>query len=293
MFNLQIIVNIIFSFSLYLIVSLSFSVIYQAIKFFHLAHAVIITFAAYIMYYLAVQFNINLWMSIICSIIFATLIGISCEILIYKPLRKIKISSFLSLIVSLGVYIILQNIISLLWGDSSKTLRSFVNIVSYNILGAYLTNVQIVTIIFSILMFILVILLLNKTKLGLKIRAVSSNKDNSSNFGINYNKIVNLTFIIGSMLAAVVGILLAFDTSFKPTTGFELILFGIIAMIIGGIGSYKGLLWASLTLSTAQHVSVYFIGSRWMNAMAYIVLILFLIWKPLGFSGKRLKKTEI
>jgi branched-subunit amino acid ABC-type transport system permease component len=94
-------------------------------------------------------------------------------------------------------------------------------------------------------------------------------------------------------MAGIAGILIAFDTDMTPTMGFSWLLYGVVAMIIGGVGSTWGLLGGALLLATAQHLAAYYIGSQWMDAVAYIILILFLIWKPLGFSGKRLKKVEI
>jgi branched-chain amino acid transport system permease protein len=101
------------------------------------------------------------------------------------------------------------------------------------------------------------------------------------------------SFAIGSALGSIAGILVSLDTDMTPTMGFNLLLYGIVAMIIGGVGSYWGLVGGALLLATAQHLSAYYIDSKWMDAVAYIILILFLIWKPLGFSGRRLKKVEI
>ena len=75
--------------------------------------------------------------------------------------------------------------------------------------------------------------------------------------------------------------------------GFNWLLYGVVAMIIGGVGSHWGLVGGALLLATAQHLAAYYIGSQWMDAVAYIILIVFLIARPLGFSGKRLKKIEI
>ncbi len=136
-------------------------------------------------------------------------------------------------------------------------------------------------------------LFLNKTQIGLKIRAVSESDELATIFGINSNNIIFLSFIIGSALAAIAGILVAFDTDMTPTMGFNLLLYGIVAMIIGGVGSTWGLIGGSLLLATAQHLGAYYIDSKWMDAIAYIILIIFLIWRPFGFSGIRLKKIEI
>ena len=84
-----------------------------------------------------------------------------------------------------------------------------------------------------------------------------------------------------------------FQALSEELDGFHVFLYAVVAMIIGGVGSFKGLIGGALLLATAQHLSAYYIDSKWMDVMAYIILILFLIWKPLGFSGKRLRKIEI
>ena len=78
-----------------------------------------------------------------------------------------------------------------------------------------------------------------------------------------------------------------------PTLGFNLLLYGVVAMIIGGVGSTRGLVAGSLLVAATQHLAAYYIDTKWMDAVTYIILILFLIWKPLGFSGKLLKKVEV
>jgi len=102
-----------------------------------------------------------------------------------------------------------------------------------------------------------------------------------------------IVFAIGSALASIVGVLVAFDTGMTPTMGFNLLIYGVVVMIIGGVGSLWGLAGGSLLLATTQNLGAFFIDSAWMDAIAYIVLILFLVWKPLGFSGKQLKKVNL
>jgi len=124
-------------------------------------------------------------------------------------------------------------------------------------------------------------------------KAISSNLELSSIFGINQNKIFLLAFGLGSCLAAISGILIAFEKDLTPTLGFNLLLYGVVAMIIGGVGSLWGIVGGAFLLSIAQNIGAYYLDSKWMDAIAYIILILFLIWKPLGFSGTRLKKVEL
>ncbi len=290
---MQIILNILISFSLYLVISLSFFIIYQTIKFFHLSHGVLITIGGYLFYSLYRLLSINIVPAIILSIIFTIGIGLLIEFFIYRNLRFLKSTTLVLTISSLGIYIIFQNVISLIWGVDPISLQSGLVKKGHAVFYAYITDIQIITIIVSLLLFILTSIFLTYSKTGLKINAISSNEELANVFGVNSKKAINWSFIIGSALAAVSGMLFAFDTNITPTMGFNLLLYGVVAMIIGGVGSTWGLIGGSLLLSTAQHLGAYYIDSKWMDPIAYIILILFLIWKPLGFSGKRLKKVEI
>jgi branched-subunit amino acid ABC-type transport system permease component len=289
----QIIINIIFSGCVYLLIASSFTLIYYPTKFFHLAHAVIITFAAYLTYLFANQLSISFSISVISAIALTTCIALLCELLVYRPMRKRNFPALAYLIASIGLYVVLQNSISLYFGDDTKIIRMGETTIGNEIFGAYITTIQIITILVSITLFIAINLFLQFTFIGKSIRAVSSNPQLCDIYGINSNRIILIAFGIGSALAAVAGILLAMDTNMTPTFGFNLLLYGVVAMIIGGVGSTRGLVAGALLVATAQHLAAYYIDTKWMDAVTYIILILFLIWKPLGFSGVRLRKVEI
>ncbi len=223
----------------------------------------------------------------------AVCVGLLCEILFYRSMRKRNAPALAYLIASIGLYTVLQNGISLFFGDDTKIIRTGEVTIGNEIFGAYITNIQIITIVVSALLFIAVNLFLQFTSIGKSIRAVSSNPQLCNIYGINSNKIILMAFGIGSALAAIAGILSAMDTNMTPTFGFNLLLYGVVVMIIGGVGSTRGLVAGALLVATAQHLAAYYIDTKWMDAVTYIILILFLIWKPLGFSGVRLRKVEI
>lgn len=289
----QIILNIFFSTSIYLLISNSFSLIYYPTKFFHIAHAVVITSGAYFVFYFVNKFSIPFPVSVALAITTATLVGVACEVLVYSQMRKRNVPALAYLIASIGLYVVLQNCISLFFGDDTKIINTAEVTVGNQIFCAYITTIQIITIFISIALFIAVTLFLHFTATGKSIRAVASNPELCNIYGISSNKIILIAFGIGSALAATAGILSAMDTNMTPTFGFNLLLYGVVAMIIGGVGSTRGLIAGSLLVATAQHLSAYYIDTKWMDAMAYIILIGFLLWKPLGFSGKRLRKVEI
>jgi branched-chain amino acid transport system permease protein len=290
---MQLFFNILVATFLYLNISLSFTIIFYPTKSFSIVHAALITVAAYLMYFFTIQLNFSLTFSIPMEIIIPICLGLLIDIFIYRPLRRKKTSSLLILIASLGLYVVFQNCISLFWGDNTKIIRTGEVKVGNEIFDAYITNIQIITICVSIFSFILTLIFLKYHKIGRNIRAVAANAELARVQGINSDKIILWSIGVGSGLGAVVGILVAADTGMTPTMGFNLLLYGVVVMIIGGVGSTWGLIGGALLLASAQHLTAYFIDSKWMNAVTYFILIIFLIWKPLGFSGKHLKKIEI
>ncbi|MBK7220254.1 MAG: branched-chain amino acid ABC transporter permease [Saprospiraceae bacterium] len=290
---IQIIANILIASSLYLLLANSFSLIYYPSRIFHIANAAVISFGAYFVFFFANKFSIPFSVSVALAIVGATLIGLACEVLVYRQMRKKNVPPLAYLIASIGLYVLLQNYISLFFGDDTKIINTAEVTVGNQIFGAYITTIQIITVFVSIALFITVNLFLHYTATGKSIRAVASNPELCNIYGISSSKIILIAFGIGSALAAIAGILTAMDTSMTPTFGFNLLLYGVVAMIIGGIGSTRGLIAGALLVATAQHLAAYYIDTKWMDAITYIILILFLIWKPLGFSGKRLKKVEV
>lgn len=290
---MQLIINIALTASIFTLISFSLALSYSVTKFFNLSQAAIISFGPYFTYLFYIELGFPLLISIPFSVICALTISLMCEISVFGLMRGKNTSPFISLIASIGLYSILQNIISVFYGDDTKSLRTSEIKVGNYILGAYITDIQIVTIIVSSALFLAMVLLLHRTLLGRHIRAVSSNPDLSKIYGIDSNKIILWVTAISAALVSIAGILIAFDVDMTPTFGFHYYLYGAVAMIIGGVGSYRGVIFGSLLLASAQHLAAYFIATQWMDAVAYIILILFLIWKPLGLSGQRLKKLEV
>lgn len=197
------------------------------------------------------------------------------------------------LLVSLGLYIVLQNIISLLFGDDTKSIRTWEVREGIEIAGAYITPVQVIIIAVSIIVVILVSGYLMLAKTGKAIRAVASDSELSKLSGIKSDKIILISFAIGSALAGIAGILVALDVDMTPTMGMNMLLMGVVAMIIGGVGSIWGIVLGSLLLAAAQNLAVWYISSQWMDATASIILLVFLLFRPQGFMGKKIKKATI
>ncbi len=295
---MQLVSNITLTSCIVLLLAASGMVNYSVTKFFNLSLPVIITLGAYFTYLFSIKLTIPLFLAIPLSILCSTAISVINEIAIFRTMRhasqdSAQSSSFKMLIASIGLYTVLQNLISLCFGDDTKSIRTGEVKVGHELLGAYITDIQIITIAVSTVLFVAVLLLLHKTRLGKQIRAVSNNPELCNIYGIDSDKVILMATSVSSVLAAIAGILIALDVDMTPTFGFNYFLYGVVAMIIGGVGSYRSLMFGALLLASAQHLAAFYIDSKWMDAVAYIILILFLIWKPLGFSGLRLKKVEV
>ena len=289
----QIIIYSILSASKIIIIAISFAMIYRVVRFFYFAHGVVFTAGVY----LAFLFNIWLvwpfWISVLIGIILSGIMGCVIEIMIYLPLRKKGANQLIQLLSSLGIYIILQNIISIIFGDETKSIRTGIVQEGINILSARITPIQIVTICVSIVLVVVLYVFLKKTKIGSAMRAVASDPVLANVSGINSNRVILWAFAIGSALTGLAGVLIALDVDMTPTMGMNALMIGVVAMIIGGINSIPGIALGALLLATAQHLGAWYIGSQWQDAIAFVILILFLLFKPEGFFGKKNKSVTV
>ncbi|NOR45624.1 MAG: branched-chain amino acid ABC transporter permease [Candidatus Delongbacteria bacterium] len=291
MFPQTIINSLVLSY-IFLIVTLSFSIIYSTTRFFHFAHAVIFTSGAYFTFLLHKQLGFSLVLSIPMAILLSILLGCLIEHFIYKPLRKKQAPPMILLLASLGTYIFLQNTISMIFGDDTKSIRSGVVKEGLNFFDARITPIQITIITTSIIVTVLMILFYKKTQLGKSMKAVASDSELSEYTGINANRVILWSFAIGSGLAALAGILVSLDVDMTPTMGMNALLMGVVVMIVGG-NNIKGMVCAALLLGFAQNYGVWYISSQWKDTIAFVILVLFLLFKPEGFFGVKIRKQSI
>jgi len=197
------------------------------------------------------------------------------------------------MIASLGLYICMQNFLSMVFGDSTRTIRIGVVKEGINVLGARITPIQIFTICVSVVLVIALSIFMKRTKIGKSMRAVANDPELASISGISSGRIILWAFAIGSGLAGLAGILVALDVDMTPTMGMNTLMMGVVVVIVGGVGSFPGIALAALLLGMAQHFGAWFIGSQWQDAIAFIILIVFLLFKPEGFLGKRVKAATV
>lgn len=289
----QIILNIIYTTFVYLVLSKSFHIIYVTHRFFNIAQSISIILGAYLVFLFIQETICPLWVSIFFSVALCIIIMLIIEKIVYLPLGNRGIEGWRMMLISLGINVVLLNLIELIWGSGMLSFKTWGTSVGENLGGVYLSRVQLISIGACICMSALIGIIEKHTNLGMRIRATSSNHDLILVYGIDPHIVSIVGMIIATMMAALAGVMIAADIDITPTMGFDWMMFGVVAMIIGGMGNMKNVIMGAILVATSQHLTAYFFDSKWMNATAYIILVIFLYFRPFGFSGKKLKKTEV
>lgn len=284
----QLFVNGIIAASLYALVALGFNLIYGVSRFFNMAHGVLCAVGGYSVLFLAKQSGLPVWISVIVAILFSGFLGYLLDRLVYYPLRKRKASSLVMLVASLGAFTVIQAFIAILFTSQFQTLSQSSSIQpTYNVLGGIMTQVQLVALSAAMVLFIFTWCLLKYTKLGIFIRATSDDEQVAKIVGVNTDRLLSFVFFLGSAIAGTAGILVGYDTGIEPTMGMQLLLKGVIAAIVGGVGHIGGGMLGSLLLGLAENFGIWKISGEWKDAIAFGLLILFLLFKPSGIIGAK------
>jgi branched-chain amino acid transport system permease protein len=283
----QLTVNGLIAGSIYALVAAGFSMIYSTNRFMHFAHGIGVVVSAYILYTLFGIWGMSFAFAVILTLILSSAFGIGMYRVIYLPLQEKKASNIILLIASIGILILFENLILAIYGADVKTIGFIEVSRGMNVLGAIVTPLQMVIILSSIVIFGIMFWFMGYTKTGRDMRAVSDNKELSSIVGINYKRIADYSFIIGSLLAAVAGILIGLEQNLEPTMGTNLVIKGFTGAVIGGMASVPASVLGSYILGFAENYGIWYLPSGYKDAIAFILLFIFLLFRPTGLFGTK------
>lgn len=283
----QLVANSLIAASLYALVAIGFNLVYSTTKFFNLAHGSFAVVGGYTTYALMDRAGWPLFPSILVGIIAAALLGFILDKVIFLPLRKRKASNMVLLVASLGAFTVIQALVAIIFTSEFHVIAHDMYLAKlYTVHTAVITQTQTVMLVAAVLITIFLAMFLRSTRLGKSIKAVSDDEEVSTIIGIKTNTIMNIVFIIGAAIAGLAGILVGLDTGIEPTMGMNLLLGGVIAAIIGGIGNVYGSILGALLLGFAENFGIWKISGEWKSAIAFSLLILFLIFRPQGILKK-------
>lgn len=274
--------------SIYALIALGYTMVYGIAKMLNFAHGDVIMVGAYTVIVAVFQAKLPPVAAVLLSILICAVLGVSIEFFAYKPLRKSP--SLSVLITAIGVSYLLQNVALLIMGSEQKSFPN--NIIALpdvliDIKGVQVSGVTVATLAATALIMVSLTLFINKTRVGKAMRASSEDKEAAQLMGINVNKTISVTFLIGSALAAVASVF--FGASYvyiRPTTGSMPGIKAFTAAVFGGIGSIPGAMLGGIMLGIIEKLSQTYISTLWADAIVFGVLVLVLVIKPTGLLGK-------
>jgi branched-chain amino acid transport system permease protein len=289
--------------SIYALVALGYTMVYGILELINFAHGEVTMFGAMICLavmsvLLGTGIDLPELMIVVLGLAAAILacmaLGFTIERIAYRPLRRAP--RLAALITAIGVSIVLQNVAMLIWGKRYISFPPLLPVTRFEILGATITNLQILIVVLSLLLMAGLWWLVQRTKLGSAMRATAQAPDVAGLMGININTIISITFILGAAIAAVAGVMVsAYYGLAHYHMGFMLGLKAFTAAVLGGIGNIAGAMLGGLLLGIIESLgagyigdlSFGFLGSHYQDVFAFFVLILVLVFRPSGLLGER------
>ena len=272
--------------SIYALVALGYSMVYGIILLLNFAHGDIIMVGAYVVFYAMTSFSLHPLAAVLLAVIACTLLGTVIEKVAYTPLRSAPRLSLL--ITAIGVSFLLENGAQLVFGAGAKNVPTFIE-GGIQVGGVYLGYVSVVTILVSVASMIVLTFLVQKTKLGKAMRAVSEDMGAAQLMGISLNRTISFTFAVGSALAGIGSVLyVSAYPQASPTMGSMLGLKAFVAAVLGGIGSIPGAMIGGFVIGLIEALVTAVGLSTWKDGVVFAVLIVVLLVKPTGILGRKM-----
>jgi branched-chain amino acid transport system permease protein len=279
--------------SVYALIALGYTMVYGILRLINFAHGDVFMLGAFFAYYTATKFDVAANPSPLKAVLVlavamagAGIVGFLIERFAYRPVRNS--SRLTALITAIGVSLLLQNGGLLVFGSAPKRLPSIIRVENIDLGGGVtVTNVQLVIIAVSLLLMALLRWIVLSTRTGKAMRAVSFNRDAAILMGIPTDRIISVTFVFGAMLAAAAGVLVGLlNPTISPLMGIMPGLKAFVAAVVGGIGNIPGAVLGGVIMGLAEVMVVGYVSSTYRDAIAFVLLIAILLFRPAGLLGK-------
>ena len=288
--------------TVYGLIALGYTMVYGVLQMINFAHGEVFMIGAYIgwsVFAVLIDWSVGglhpLWVLPVLlapAMLLCGGLGMTLERLAYRPLYMRGATRLGPLISAVGASIFLQNFVMLTQGARMKVYMTnlvFPRTWRFNIFGVNVSALVIVIVVVSLLLMWGLVALIQRTSLGRAIRAVSEDREMATAVGIDANRVVGLTFFLGSALAGAAGVLVGlYYTQIDFVMGYSAGLKAFTAAVLGGIGNIKGAMLGGLLLGVIESLASTFINPAFKDVVAFAVLILILVFKPEGILGEKL-----
>lgn len=271
--------------SIYALMAVGYSLVYSILNFSNFAHGGVIMLGAYFGLYAVNLIGAPFLGAIIIAALCAGLVAVTLEKVAYTPLRKRNAPSLYFIISAMGASIFLENIVIVTIGPTFKTYPELIDKTPISIGSLHVSRLDLLMFAVAAVSLILLVLIIEKTKVGLAIKACSYSSRGSSLMGVNVNRIIFVIFLLGGLLAGVAGMMFGMRYTVYPQIGV-ITNKSFIAAVFGGLGSLPGAVVGSLLLGVIETFAVAYGESSYRDLVAFVLLILVLVIKPSGLMGK-------
>lgn len=275
--------------SIYALIALGYTMIYGIIKLINFAHGDIYMLGAYMGFVCITRFGLPFLPSLVLTMVGSALAGIVIERIAYRPMRNAP--RIAALITAIGVSFFLENGMILLVSPQPRTFPAVFAPTVYQVGGVVVNNQQIMILVSAFVLMLALTYIVNRTKAGKAMRAVSFDADAARLMGINIDRVISTTFALGSALAAAAGVLVGiYYNSIDPLMGMMPGIKAFIAAVVGGIGILPGAMLGGIIMGLVEAMVSGFFSSTFRDAAAFAILILILLVKPTGILGQNVKE---
>ena len=271
--------------SVYALVALGYTMVYGIIKLLNFAHGDVYMVGAFVGYYIISNYNLGFMPTLLLTMLITGIIGVVIYQVAYRPLRNS--TRIASLITAIGMSYLLQNGMMYIAGPQTRSFPQIINNQMYTIGPVQISTMQILMLVTTVLLMISLQLIVQQTKFGKAMRAVSNDPEAAQLMGINSNQVISFTFFLGSMLAGAGGVLVGmYYNTITPIMGAGPGLKAFIAAVVGGIGSVPGAMVGGYLIGMTEVMISAFGNSMIRDAVVYLILIVILLVRPTGILGK-------
>ncbi len=271
----------------YSLIAVGYSLVFGILRLVNFSHGSVYAFGANIILFLY-SLGMGIAPAVGLGILITGILGIVVDKSALEPLRKRNAEGITSLITTIGVSAIITNLLIAFLGSERRTFPTIFPAGDLAVFGFRLTYTQVGMFMISLLLMTALMLLVNKTRIGLAMRACEQNIKAARLMGVNVNFVISFTFFLGGLSAAIAGALVSSYYSMAyPNMGYTAGLKAFAAAVLGGIGSLPGSLLGGLVVGVTEAGAAMILGSEFRDSMAFLILIIVLIVRPNGFFGKK------
>jgi branched-chain amino acid transport system permease protein len=274
--------------AVYALIAVGFALVFNILKFSNFSHGGVMTVTAYIGFFVATTFKTNLFVTIIAAMLGGGLLALLGELVAFRKLTKNNSPIIFYFVSSITLGTLFENIMTIAAGSNFYGYPQFFKNPTISLGGIVVSTSDTVMLVLSAAALLILVFVIQKTRLGRALRAVSFDRNTAGLMGINVIFTIQLAFFIAGALGGLSGVFLGINYTIYPQLG-KLVVKGFIASVLGGLGSLQGAVIGAMLLGIVETLLTYFIGAGYTPILVFVIMLIFLLVRPSGIAGSNVQ----